>query len=269
MLAAYCHRIGLAGPVEPTFEGLAAVMTAHLAAIPFEGLDAFLGRGGARGIAAIHDKLVIRRRGGWCYEQNGLLGWALNEMGFSVIPLAARVNRTEGEAGGHLALIVELAGHRLLVDVGFGGSQTVPLKLVPTAARHEPFAITLTERDGWWRYSEDAGSSPFFYEFELKSADPERLEHWQNWQATSPDSSFVANLVAQRRIGEAHVMLRGRVLTERDAAGERRRVLGDAAELVAVLADRFGLDVPEVADKWPVIVARHSELFGIDDRASG
>jgi N-hydroxyarylamine O-acetyltransferase len=217
MLASYLERIGLSGPVKPTFEGLAAVMTAHLAAIPFEGLDAFLVRGAARGIAAIHDKLVIRRRGGWCYEQNGLLGWALSEMGFTLMPLAARVNRSEGEAGGHLALLVELAGQRLLVDVGFGGSQTVPLELAPTVTRHEPFAIALTERDGWWRYSEDAGSSPFFYEFELKPAEPDRLEHWQDWQATSPDSSFVANLVAQRRIGDTHVMLRGRVLTERAA----------------------------------------------------
>jgi N-hydroxyarylamine O-acetyltransferase len=265
MLAAYLDRIGLAGPVDRTRQGLTEVMARHLAAIPFEALDVFLGRGSGRGIAAIHDKLVTRRRGGWCYEQNGLLGWALGEMGFSVVPVAARVNRTEGEAGGHLALLVELAGRRLLVDVGFGGSQAHALDLAPASARHEPFAIALTEQDGWWRYSEDSGGSPFFYEFELKGAAFDRIEHWQDWQATSPDSSFVANLVAQRRIGETHLVLRGRVLTERDSAGERRRLLGDAAELVAVLSERFGLDVPQVADKWPAIEARHRELFGVGD----
>jgi N-hydroxyarylamine O-acetyltransferase len=263
MLAAYLDRIGLDGPVSPTLEGLTGVMTHHVAAIPFENLDIFLGRGGARGIAAIHDKLVIRRRGGWCYEQNGLLGWALEEMGFAVTRVAARVNQAEGEPGGHLALLVDLDGRRRLVDVGFGGSQIEPLELAPARLRHEPFSLALSERDGWWRYSEDPGGSPFFYDFEPRAVEQDVLDRWQERQASSPDSTFVLNLVAQRRIGHTHLVLRGRVLTERDPAGERRRVLSDAAELVAVLSDRFGLDVPEVADRWPQIVARHEDLLGI------
>lgn len=261
MLAAYLDRIGLAGPVEPTIEGLTEAMARHIAAIPFENLDVFLGRGGARGIPAIHDKLVNRHRGGWCHEQNTLFGWALAEMGFSVTPVAARVNSTEDEPGGHLALLVDASGRRFLADAGFGGSQARPLELVPTAERHEPFAVALSERGGWWRYTEDAGS-PFFYEFEPKPAEPERFDRWQDWQATSPESPFVANLVAQRRIGDAHLVLRGRVLTERGPEGEQRGELSDAAELVAVLKDRFDLEVPEIADKWPRIAARHQELFG-------
>lgn len=262
MLAAYLQRIGLAGPVAPTREGLERVMTAHLGAIPFENLDVYLGRGGARGIAAIHDKLVTRRRGGWCHEQNALFGWALRQMGFAVTPVAARVNSSEDEAGGHLTLLVGVDGRRYLADVGFGGSQARPLQLVPTAERHEPFAVALSESGGWWRYTEEAGGSPFFYEFEAREADPERFDRWQDWQATSPESPFIANLVAQRRIGGAHLVLRGRVMTERDTTGERRRVLGDATELVTVLRERFGLEVPEVADRWPQVVARHEELFG-------
>jgi len=262
MLAAYLDRIGLAGPVDPTVQGLAEAMARHLAAIPFENLDVFLGRGGARGVAAIHDKLVVRRRGGWCHEQNALFGWALREMGFSVMPVAARVNSSEDEVGGHLALLVDAGGRRLLADVGFGGSQARPLELVPTAERHEPFAVALSESGGWWRYTEEAGGSPFYYEFEPRPAESERFDRWQAWQATSPESPFVANLVAQRRIGDAYLVLRGRVLMERDGDGERRRVLSDAAELVTVLKDRFGLDVPEAADRWSQVVARHEELFG-------
>lgn len=262
MLAAYLRRIGLDSAVPPTRDGLERVMAAHIAAIPFENLDVFLGRRAARGIEAIHAKLVEGRRGGWCYEQNGLLGWALEEMGFEVTRLAARVNKTEGEAGGHLTLRVHVDAQNWLVDVGFGGSQASPLPLEAHNTKHEPYSVSLSRRDGWWRYTEDPGGKPFFYEFREEPADPDRLAHWNTWQETDPGSNFVGNLVAQRRLGREHIVLRGRVLTERGAAGERVRLLGDGAELDGVLRARFGLEVPEVAAHWPRVVARHRELFG-------
>ena len=262
MLAAYLDRIGLGAPVPATRAGLGQVMAAHLDAIPFENLDVFLGRGSADGIEAIHEKLVARRRGGWCYEQNGLLGWALGEMGFEVTPVAARVNRSDGDPGGHLALLVTAEGQELLVDVGFGGSQARPLPLQALETRHEPFAVSLSERDGWWRYAEDPGGKPFFYEFRAERADSGRLSHWRNWQESDPGSPFVGNLVAQRRIGDEHLVLRGRVFTVQGPAGVSRRLIADRDELVALLRDRFGLDVVEIAVKWPLIVARHEELFG-------
>ena len=262
MLAAYLRRIGLDGRVAPTREGLERIMTAHAGAIPFENLDVFLGRGAARGIEAIHAKLVDGLRGGWCFEQNGLLGWALDEMGFEVTRLAGRVNKVEGEPGGHLALLVRVEGQDWLTDVGFGGSQALPLPLEPGEYRHDPFAVSLSRRDGWWRYTENPGGKPFFYEFQVEPADPDRLAHWNTWQERDPGSNFVGNLVAQRRLGREHIVLRGRVLTERGAAGERVRLLGDGAELVMVLRERFGLDVPEVADRWPAIAARQRELYG-------
>ena len=264
MLAAYLDRIGLDAPVAATRAGLGQVMTAHLGAIPFENLDVFLGRGSAGGTEAIHAKLVGRRRGGWCYEQNGLLGWALGEMGFEVVPVAARVNKTEGDPGGHLALLVTTDGEEFLVDVGFGGSQAVPLQLHPLETRHEPFAVSLSERDGWWRYAEDPGRKPFYYEFRAEPADAGRLSHWRTWQESDPASNFVGNLIAQRRIGDAHLVLRGRVFTGQGPGGASRHLVADGEELVELLRARFGLDVPEIADKWPRIVARHEELFGAE-----
>jgi N-hydroxyarylamine O-acetyltransferase len=262
MLAAYLERIGLEGPVPATRQGLEAVMKAHLGAIPFENLDVFLGRGSADGIEAIHAKLVGRRRGGWCYEQNGLLAWGLGEMGFAVTPVAARVNKAEGEPGGHLALLVTVDGEELLVDVGFGGSQAAPLTLQALETRHDPFAVSLTHRDGWWRYTEACGDKPFYYEFRAKPADAARLSHWRTWQQSDPDSSFVGNLVAQRRMGREHWVLRGRVFTVQSQGGASRHLVADGDELVSLLRARFGLDVPEVADKWPQVAARHEQLFG-------
>jgi len=262
MLAAYLERIGLDAPAPATQDGLKRLMAAHLHAIPFENLDVFLGRGSARGIEAIHAKLVERRRGGWCYEQNGLFGWALGEMGFDVTPMAARVNKTEGEPGGHLTLLVRADRQEWLVDVGFGGSQVAPLPLEPHSSRHEPFSISLTRRGDWWRYTEDPGDKPFFYEFRREPADPGRLAHWNAWQETDPASNFVGNLVAQRRLGSEHLMLRGRVFTILSTAGASRRLLSGPNELVELLHSRFDLDVPEVAERWPQIAARHEELFG-------
>ena len=262
MLAAYLDRIGLGAPVRATRKGLERVMTAHLGAIPFENLDVFLGRGSADGIDAIHAKLVGRRRGGWCYEQNGLLGWALGEMGFDVTPLAARVNKAEGDPGGHLALLVTVEARDLLVDVGFGGSQAAPMPLEAHETRHEPFAVSLSHNDGWWRYTEDSGDKPFYYEFRAERADPDPLSHSRTWQQSDPASSFTGNLVAQRRIGGEHWVLRGRVFTVLGRGRASRHLVADGDELIGLLRARFGLDVPEIADKWPQVVARHEELFG-------
>ena len=77
MLDAYLARIGLRGPCEPTLETLVALHRAHMLSVPFENLDIHLGRPLVLDPAANFEKIVTRRRGGWCYEQNGLFGWVL------------------------------------------------------------------------------------------------------------------------------------------------------------------------------------------------
>ena len=83
-LAAYLARIGHTGPVQPDLATLRAVHRAHHFAIPYENLDVQLKRPVVTDPAAAFDKIVTRRRGGWCYEMNGVLGWALAEIGFNV-----------------------------------------------------------------------------------------------------------------------------------------------------------------------------------------
>src|SRR3954451_21382564 len=94
-LAAYLARIGYAGPVRPDLSTLRAVHRAHLQAIPYDSLDVQLGRPLTLDPAAAYDKIVRRRRGGWCYEMSGLLGWALGEIGFSVPRMAGAAMRAE------------------------------------------------------------------------------------------------------------------------------------------------------------------------------
>ena len=249
----------------PTAATLAGVMRAHVAAIPFENLDVQLGRPTSRALPDIFAKLVARRRGGWCYEQNGLLGWALGELGFAVTPLAGGVMRlAAGDAvlGNHLALLVDLDDGPWLVDAGFGGSLAAPVRLAAAAHRHAPYRLSLAQlADGYWRYEEEVEGKPFSFDFRAAPADQARLDAHHERLQTAPDSPFVLNLVVQRRIGNRHLSLRGRVLTELGPEGQGEHVLPDAAALVATLAGRFGLDVPEIAAHWPAICDRHETVF--------
>jgi N-hydroxyarylamine O-acetyltransferase len=87
-LAKHLERIGFFGEVEPTQECLVAVHRKHAFAIPYENLDVHLGRSLDFDMERIFEKLVLRPRGGWCYETHILLEWALREIGFDVMQVA-------------------------------------------------------------------------------------------------------------------------------------------------------------------------------------
>ncbi len=90
-LDAYLARIGYRGSLEPTPGTLRDLHCAHLLTIPYENLDIHLGRTLPLGEADIFSKLVTQKRGGWCFEMNGLFAWALRELGFVVTLLVAGV----------------------------------------------------------------------------------------------------------------------------------------------------------------------------------
>src|SRR5258707_3571780 len=145
-VAAYFDRIGYGGAAEPTVETVHAVVAAHNQSIPFENLDPLLGIPVADlSAAALADKLVHRRRGGYCYEHNGLMGYVLEALGFGVERFAGRgVWMNPGAAlpaQTHQvpSLTVPGADGRLLVDVGFGGqTPTSPIRLEAGPGEENP-----------------------------------------------------------------------------------------------------------------------------------
>jgi N-hydroxyarylamine O-acetyltransferase len=263
-LAAYLERIGFGGTARPDLETLRELQRVHVRAVPFENLDVQLRRTVGFDLDTCFDKIVRQRRGGWCFELNGLLGWALREIGFDVVRISAGVMREhlgDVQMGNHLCLLVR-TDRPYLVDVGFGGSLSQPLPLEGSGHDHSPYRIMLTDMgDGYWRFSERAYGEPFSFDFCIGTADETRFAEKCAMLQTSPDSPFVQNLVAQRRMGDTHISLRGRVLTTLHASGEEKAKLASVDEFVAALRDKFDLDVPEVATLWPAICARHDALF--------
>ena len=145
-LQPYLDRIEYGGPVEPNVDTLAALQEAHVCSVPFENLDVQLGRSLTTRIEDAYEKIVASNRGGWCYEQNGLFGWALSKIGFNVTRIAASVMREQKGAASeasHLCLLVESpeSKTRYLADVGFGGSMIRPIAL--QEAQHDQPHISM------------------------------------------------------------------------------------------------------------------------------
>ncbi|TFH88548.1 arylamine N-acetyltransferase [Billgrantia azerbaijanica] len=250
-LGAYCARIGRVGALAPTLETLRTLQAQHLAAIPFENLDILLGRGIDISPQAVDAKLIAARRGGYCFEHNGLFKRVLEAVGFRVEGLLARVQwmappDAPPQPRTHMALRVSVEGRPWLVDVGFGGNAPVaPLALdsgAPQSTRHETYrlqpvagGLQLQARLGetWAALYELSPEPQLAVDYELP-----------NWYtATHPSSHFRHQLSVALTTPEARYALRNARLTVRSSSGEETRRRLDASELEATLRDTFGLPV--------------------------
>jgi arylamine N-acetyltransferase len=261
----YLARIGYRGPIEPTFGVLRDVHRCHLTAISYENLDVILEVPVDRDIARIFEKLVHDRRGGWCYEMNGLLDWALREIGFAVTRIAGGVMRAErGDLalGNHLVLKVDLDGEPWLADVGLGDGifEPVPLEEGPFTQYGRDYRLEQLS-PGEWRYHNRARGMPPSFDFFDRPADEHLLSLTCTALQEDPESMFRQNLVCQRMAVDGGVMLLGRVLTWH-APTRPRRLLQSKAELRRVLTDTFAIQVPDLDGLWERVVARHAALFG-------
>lgn len=263
---AYLDRIRYDGPLGCDAATLTALHRAHLLAIPYENLDVQFGRSLTTAVPAIFDKIVTKRRGGWCYEMNGLFGWALAELGFEVTRCAGAVLReVRGDVaiGNHLVLKVVAGDSVFLADVGFGDGPIDPILIVsgPFVSHGYEFALARLEDEGWWRLHHHALGGVASFDFTLAAADEALLSQRCQWLQADPQSPFVQNAVLQHHVSDGLWQMRGRVLRKTTPAGKIDHVVDSAAEYVGVLAEVFKLHLPEAADLWPKICARHEELL--------
>jgi len=258
-VAAYFDRVGYRGPAEPTVETVRALVAAHNRSIPFENLDPLLGIPVVDLSAeALADKLVTRRRGGYCYEHNGLLGYVLDGLGFGADRLAGRVvwMREPGAplpAQTHNVLAVTVPGfhERYLVDVGFGGqtlSSPIRLEAGPTQqTRHEPYRL-LGHEDGYVLQTQIRDDWTSLYTFTTEPRPRIDLEVGSWYVSTYPGGFFVTGLTAALVTADARYNLRGRNLAiHRGGATERVR-FDTAVEVLDALTGRFGIDLADLGD---------------------
>lgn len=268
-LNAYLARIGLAARPHPDLAGLTAIHRAQALAVPYEAIDVHLGLQVTQDLPAILDKIVRRRRGGWCYETNGLLGWALAECGFAVRRATGAVHRRERGAeteGNHVALIVTLPQGEYLADLGVADFLREPLPLREGTYEHDGMQFqTKRLSDGWWRVQNDPAAIPDDFDFHPGPADEALIARQHTFLNHDPASAFVQTFEAISMRAGGSDMVIGRVLTEREGAAKRQRLIADADELGHILRSLFGLDVPGVDAAWPRIVQRHAEVFGAPD----
>ena len=245
-IPAYLERIGYRPTLDLSPETLRALHLAHLYTVPFENLDIHLGRRLSLEWAALFDKIVTRRRGGFCFELNGLFGALLRELGFQVTMLSADVARQTGGFSApfdHLALRVDLA-EPWLVDVGFGNGFRLPLRLDDDAGQSQGDSTYRITRDGNHRIllrRDGGGDWTPQYRFTLQ---PRALTDFAErclFHQTSPESHFTQGRICTLATPD------GRVTsavcgssTPRPPAAQKANS-PDETEYAAALRARFGV----------------------------
>jgi N-hydroxyarylamine O-acetyltransferase len=264
----YLTRIGLEGPVRVDLDCLNRIHRQHLLNIPYENLDVQLERPLDLDPQRIFDKIVRQQRGGWCYEMNGLLQWALTELGFDVMRMNGGVMRKEqgeGVMGNHLVLCVNL-DEPYVADVGLGDGLIEPIPLRAEAFSQESRAFALEPLEGeLWRFHNHKERVPPTFDFRYGPADEDLFAEKCVELQSDPESIFVQNLICQRLRPDGVYILLGRVLSHVTDDGVQRSLLNSAEDLRATLASVFDLHVAEAEDLWPRVVDRHTALFGDAD----
>ena len=253
-LSAYRRRIGFDGPLVPSRACLAALVAHHAAAIPFENIDVLAGRVPQLDLDSLQRKLVQQRRGGYCFEQNGLFLACLREAGFTVQLLEARVRAglaAEVVTGRtHLALRISLQGDDFLADVGFGGlGPLAPLRLADPEPQTTPggrYRLVDVEGDRLLQLENETGWADA-YRIVAGAPQPVDCEIGNWYVATHPKAMMKNNLLVARALpGGGRLTLFNRQLTRRPSDPRlpaQEQTLDNRAELADVLADGFGLEV--------------------------
>ena len=265
----YLERIDYHGPLERDLSTLTALHRQHLLTVPYENVDVQLKRPLGLGPEAAFDKIVNRRRGGWCYEMNTVLGDVLTHIGFDMRRVCGGVNRAvRGDAclGNHLVLLTEVDGVTYIVDTGFGDGFIDPIVLAAGEFSQRGFHYRLEELDdGYWRFHNHAfGGAPSF-DFRDEAADEDQLAEQCRTLQTSPESPFVMVLVCQQFTPDGYEIQIGRTARTITPAGETSRDLESADALMARLEGVFGITDPAVAGLWPEMCRRHAEYFGEEE----
>ncbi|MCB1043170.1 MAG: arylamine N-acetyltransferase [Acidobacteria bacterium] len=244
---AYLLRIGLKEPPEANLQGLKSLHRAQFFHIPFENLNIRLGRGVSLDPETVFEKLVTDRRGGYCFELNGLMLRALRSFGFDARALLARVHLGDEPSGKtHQLNLVHLPEGDWTIDVGFGagGPQFVlPLSEGTFTDERASYRLSMEAPWGWMMRTLDDGTWKDSYSFSTAHVTAADIEMGNHYTSTSPNSHFTQISTVSLPTASGRISLRDLQWTE--WAGDRKttRML-EPIEFVQVLDHRFGINIP-------------------------
>lgn len=244
---AYLKRINHHGSITPSAETLRELQLAHLLAVPFENLSIHAKQPIVLADEALFTKIVERRRGGFCYECNGLFASLLRALGFEVAMLSAEVANADGAFGpafDHMTLMVSLE-QRWLVDVGFGDSFLEPLLLDEPGEQlqgnrayqiiTDGSVFTLRQRiaDGEWKAQ---------YRFTLQPHEYDDYAEMCRYHQTSPESHFTRARICSLATEGGRITLSDMRFISTSTTNEKQeRNLTSDAEYATILRERFGI----------------------------
>ena len=241
-LAAYVAHLGLAQPLPPTLDTLRRVHVAHLAAFPFHNLE-IQRRGTIRvDVDSIAQKFLARDGGGYCFEQNTLLGAALRGLGFDVTTLLGRVGE---HALNHMLLRVDIDGQPWIADVGFGAEG--PLEPIPLQdgirVTQDQIDFSLRRDGHHWTLTMHYGEvTEVLYQFSELPYTSRDIEMASYYTSAHPESIFRRTLTIQRITSEERVILRPTVIT-RYRNGARTDTPIEPAQIRHYARELFGVDL--------------------------
>ena len=252
-IKAYLQRIHYQGDLAPSAETLRLLQVAHLRTVPFENLSIHSGEPIVLDDEALFDKIVRRRRGGFCYELNGLFAALLRALGFDVAMLSAQVANAEGIFGpdfDHMTLMVTLAD-RWLVDVGFGDSFLEPLKLDEESEQIQGHRAYRIVREGEYRALMQRSNDDEWrqqYRFTLQPYQYSDYAEMCRYHQTSPQSHFTRARICSRATSEGRISLSEMRFITTTADGKRQeQILTNQEEYATILRDQFGVCYGQVS----------------------
>lgn len=245
-LSEYFQRIGYKGSRELTFETLQAVQAAQAYYIPFETFDISMGRPIVLTFDHLFEKLVKQKRGGYCYEVNALLHFALQSLGFTISLCLARLMGADGNilpASVHMVVIVELE-ERWLVDVGWGRGFVHPFSLATSAEQHEHRIEP--DGDGYNFFSKEKK----LHRFNLDKHPLDFFEARNLYHQTSPNSLFAKELACSLPTPQGFEMIRGSVYTKKIDQEKTERKIETDDDYRLLLRNSFGLQLNVKRPVW-------------------
>lgn len=243
----YLARIHYTGSINPNLATLRKLHRQHLLSIPFENLSILAQQHISLDSLDLVEKILTQGRGGFCFELNGLFFKLLEELGYTVRMVSARVLNSKGAFGpeyDHMAIIVSL-DEDWLVDVGFGKNFLEPVAILSDkeyfdeegffkVERHGPDMLALMRSSDGERYSSD-------YIFTIRKSNIEDFIEMCKYHQSSPDSPNTQKLLCTMAVPGGRKTISGSSFFVRDGGSSSEILLADNAEVQSVLREHFGV----------------------------